>query len=140
MLGANEITTTTWDDLEAILIQADMGVSVSRHVIASMQHTAFDQGLLRTQDLLAALRAELRERLPATPELDLTASPFVVFVVGVNGSGKTTTIAKLARYFQTRGGVEHEELGIPILFAGLGETPKDLEVFDTDGFIEGILQ
>ncbi len=48
-------------------------------------------------------RAELRGRLSDPPELQLTAAPFVVLVVGVNGSGKTTTIAKLVRYFQQRG-------------------------------------
>jgi fused signal recognition particle receptor len=276
VLGASEINATTWEELEAMLIQADVGVSVSQQVIAAMQTTARNQGIRRSQDLRETLRAELRRRLPDTPALQITASPFVLLIVGVNGSGKTTTIAKLVKYFQkqgrtvllgaadtfraaavdqlgvwarrldvemisgapesdpgavvfntvqagvarrinvliidtagrlhtrhnlmnelgkihrvtakalpgaphavwlvldattgqnalaqarafketaqvtgvilakldasARGGMAlaiHDELGLPILFAGLGETPDDLEVFDPDAFIQGIMQ
>jgi fused signal recognition particle receptor len=105
VLGASEINDTTWEELEAILIQADIGVSVSEKVVASLQQKVQEQGLHRYQDLREALRLELRGRLADTTGFEITANPFAILVVGVNGSGKTTSIAKLVRYFQKQGHV-----------------------------------
>jgi fused signal recognition particle receptor len=62
-----------------------------------------DQGLIYSEELSEALQAELRARLDPTPPLHWNGKPSVILVVGVNGSGKTTTIAKLGQRFQSQG-------------------------------------
>lgn len=103
LLGATQITDETWDDLEALLIQADLGLEVTRSVIHNLQKAVRTQGLLRASDLQSLLRAELRSRLSDPPRIEWTAQPSVVLLVGVNGSGKTTTAAKLGQRFQQEG-------------------------------------
>lgn len=102
-LGATEITAETWEQLEAALIQADLGVGTAQEVIRELQSVVTRQGLLRADQLQTSLRSNLLARLraPALPELG--TRPTVILIVGVNGSGKTTTIAKLARYYQSNG-------------------------------------
>ncbi|HEY9087445.1 MAG TPA: signal recognition particle-docking protein FtsY [Anaerolineaceae bacterium] len=103
-LGATEITEETWDELEAILVQADLGVDTTQGVIKSMQRIVDDEGIIRSSDMLEALRRELLNRLEQTPKVDLSQNqPAVVLLVGVNGSGKTTTAAKLGRQFANQG-------------------------------------
>jgi fused signal recognition particle receptor len=103
LLGATEITRETWDDLEALLIQADLGMETTSEVLESLRLLARDQGLIRTEELSEALHAELRARLDDPPVLNWANKPSVIMVVGVNGSGKTTTIAKLGQRFQSEG-------------------------------------
>ena len=103
LLGATEITDETWDDLEALLIQADLGLEVTRSVIANLQKAVRTRGLLRASELQPVLRAELRSRLSEPPMIEWTAQPAVILLVGVNGSGKTTTAAKLGQRFQREG-------------------------------------
>ncbi len=99
ILGTSEINADTWDDLEALLLQADLGIETTASVLDSLKRTARTEGLTRANELLATLRQELRARLVTPPELILNHKPSVILVVGVNGSGKTTTIAKLASRF-----------------------------------------
>jgi fused signal recognition particle receptor len=103
ILGTSEINADTWDDLEALLLQADLGIETTASVLDSLKRTARTQGLTRANELLATLRQELRARLVTPPELILNHKPSVILVVGVNGSGKTTTIAKLASRFTNEG-------------------------------------
>lgn len=103
LLGATEIKQETWDELEALLIQADVGIDTSTDVIASLQRIVRDRGLARADELFSALRADLRSRLMPVPAMDWSARPSVILVVGVNGSGKTTTIAKLGKRFIDEG-------------------------------------
>ena len=103
LLGATEITAETWDDLEALLIQADLGIETTAEVLEEVRIVVRDQGLIRPQELSEALRAELRARLDSPPALTWENKPSVIMVVGVNGSGKTTTIAKLGRRFRVEG-------------------------------------
>ena len=103
ILGTSEITTGTWDDLEALLLQADLGLETTSSVLESIKQSARARGLIRANELLDTLRQELRARLITPPALTLDQKPCVVLVVGVNGSGKTTTIAKLAARFNNEG-------------------------------------
>lgn len=103
LLGATEITADTWDELEALLIQADLGIETATEVIESLQRFVRAEGLLRSDELERALRAELRSRLDEPPTIEWLDSPSVLLVVGVNGSGKTTTIAKLGKRFMEAG-------------------------------------
>ena len=99
LLGATEITPDTWDELEALLIQADLGIETATEIIESLQRLVRTEGLLRSDELEGALRAELRQRLEKAPAIEWSERPSVLLVVGVNGSGKTTTIAKLGKRF-----------------------------------------
>ena len=103
ILGTSEITADTWDDLEALLLQADLGIETTASVLDSLKRTARTEGLTRANELLATLRQELRARLITPPALTLNHKPSVILVVGVNGSGKTTTIAKLASRYNSEG-------------------------------------
>lgn len=103
ILGATEINADTWEELEVLLIQADLGAETATEIIESLQRLVRDEGLLRSDELEHALRAELRERLDEPSALEWTEHPSVLLVVGVNGSGKTTTIAKLGKRFIDEG-------------------------------------
>jgi fused signal recognition particle receptor len=104
VFGATEITEDTWDELESILVQADLGIDTTQAVIQSLQKTVDRDGLTRTSDLQEAMRKDLISRLDPTPEVDFTAyHPAIILLVGVNGSGKTTTAAKLGKQFSKEG-------------------------------------
>ena len=102
-LGATEITPQTWDELEALLIQSDIGVETSLEIIQQAQDLVQERGILREDELQSLLREILLSRLHPPPELLFNVKPFVVMVAGVNGSGKTTTLAKLASHYQRQG-------------------------------------
>src|SRR5687768_8204914 len=101
LLGATQITRETWEDLEALLIQADLGIETTAEILEELRIVMRDQGLIYAEELSEALKNELRTRLDAPPVLRLENKPSVILVVGVNGSGKTTTIAKLGQRFQS---------------------------------------
>jgi fused signal recognition particle receptor len=100
LFGRSEVTPATWDELEAILIQADMGAAVAGGIVERLRERATADGIVRSEALTEALRAELRAQLGPARPLDLGVAPTVMALVGVNGSGKTTTAAKLAYHFQ----------------------------------------
>jgi fused signal recognition particle receptor len=89
--------------LEALLVQADLGIETTTEVIDSLQRLTRTEGLLRSDELGEALRSELRKRLDRPPAIVWPESPSVLLVVGVNGSGKTTTIAKLGKLYLDEG-------------------------------------
>ncbi|MEW5987071.1 MAG: signal recognition particle-docking protein FtsY [Chloroflexota bacterium] len=104
-LGVGEITEETWEDLEALLVQADMGVNTSQAVVEATRERARREGLFRADQVTKALKAELRAILvqPKVFGLEEPRLLTVVLIVGVNGSGKTTTIGKLAYHYKNRG-------------------------------------
>lgn len=102
-LGATEINNETWDELESLLIQADLGVDTTLSVLASVKKQVTDLGITKMEEFQPILEAELLSRLSPVPELDLSADPTVILLVGVNGSGKTTTAAKLGKLFSNSG-------------------------------------
>jgi fused signal recognition particle receptor len=105
VLGAGDITEETWEDLEALLIQADVGVPTTVYLVDTLRERVRREGLYRADQLLNALRTELRAILFDPPPFELEERRLltVVMVVGVNGSGKTTTIGKLAKHYKDRG-------------------------------------
>jgi len=103
LFGATEITLTTWEELEAILIQADLGIETSEMVLHSLKEKVKKEGITQANELKSALREELRSRLDTPPEIEFNQHPMVVLIVGVNGSGKTTSIAKLGKRFSLEG-------------------------------------
>ena len=103
ILGVTEINPETWDDLEALLIQADIGIDTTNYVIDILKKRVDRQGITKTQELVIILREELRKLLVPPPEMNFTDKPSVILIAGVNGSGKTTTIAKLGYQFSQEG-------------------------------------
>ena len=103
LLGATQITHETWEDLEALLVQADLGIETTAEVLEELRLVVRDDGLIYSEELSDALRDELRSRLDPAPVLQWKDNPSVIMVVGVNGSGKTTTIAKLGQRFRSEG-------------------------------------
>lgn len=103
LLGATEINADFWDELEMIFIQADMGIATSQSLLTSLQATVRSQGITKTALLKPLLKEELRSRLAQKSSFEMNVTPFVIFLVGVNGSGKTTTIAKLGQRFSSIG-------------------------------------
>ncbi len=96
VFGGSEINQETWDELEALLIQSDVGIATTQSVIDRMQKDIKEQGITRTDEFQTVLEAALLDHLLPPVKLNLDAQkPSVVLLVGVNGSGKTTTAAKL---------------------------------------------
>jgi fused signal recognition particle receptor len=102
LLGATELTADTWDELEATLLQADLGVETALAVTEKLRQKVRDEGLTTQQQFQKVLKDILLEMLPASkpPDLDPARLLNIVMIVGVNGAGKTTSIAKLANRLQ----------------------------------------
>lgn len=96
LLGGGEIEKDTFDELEAILLQADVGISTTQEIIEELKDIQIQKSIHTIADLESALRDVLKQRLTDPPPLNLEHSPTIILIVGVNGSGKTTSIAKLA--------------------------------------------
>ena len=103
MFGGAEINEDAWDEIEASLIQADLGLDTTQSIINSLRETVFESGLTRTEELQEAIRQELISRLDPPPQLSYSQAPTVILLVGVNGSGKTTTAAKIGKQLADRG-------------------------------------
>lgn len=103
LFGATQITPEIWDDLEALLIQADLGVETTEAVLDALEQRVDREGITRMDQLKTVLRQELRTLLLDPPVIDFSNRPTIVLIVGVNGSGKTTSIAKLGQRFKGEG-------------------------------------
>jgi fused signal recognition particle receptor len=104
LFGVTDITADTWDELESILVQADMGIETTESVIQTVKDKAGFEMIARTEQLYNLLRAELINRLDPVPPVNFDGiQPAVILLVGVNGSGKTTTAAKLGKQFSMQG-------------------------------------
>jgi len=105
LFGGGDITEDTWDELEALLIQADVGVATTELLMKRLRERVDREHIRRADAAQGALKQELLRILAEHPaQKDATPRLLtVVLVVGVNGSGKTTSIAKLARWYQRQG-------------------------------------
>ncbi|MEO6578710.1 MAG: signal recognition particle-docking protein FtsY [Candidatus Limnocylindria bacterium] len=99
ILGADEpATETTWDDVEEALIAADVGATTTLELVNAARARFRTEGGRSGEDARRALATEIRDRLAkvGSGQFDLGPAPSVILFVGVNGTGKTTSIAKLA--------------------------------------------
>ncbi len=162
--GATRLSEAQLDEIEDGLIEADLGPRAAARIRARLAEGRFDKGLDE-----AALRAAVAEEIaailrPVAKPLEITAfpRPQVILVIGVNGSGKTTTIAKLAHMFQEQDysvmlaagdtfraaaigqlKVWADRLGVPIITGPEGGDPAAI-VFDavraaTDAGIDALI-
>lgn len=105
LLGKKQIDADVLEELEEILITADIGVKTTVELIRSLEQRLKRNELQDGDALKAALKQEITSRLGRVDSiLDVsTAKPFVILVIGVNGVGKTTTIGKLAAQYRQAG-------------------------------------
>jgi fused signal recognition particle receptor len=103
ILGATEINPTAWEEIESLLLQADLGAQLTQAAIDHLKKEAVREGLVRRAELEQALRTFLLPLMGAAEQVSFSARPAVLLMVGVNGAGKTTTIAKLAHRYQREG-------------------------------------
>jgi fused signal recognition particle receptor len=106
LLGtARALDDAFFEELEAALISADVGVPATTHLLGELRQRARREGYTDSTGLREALGDELRKLLEpvAVPLTVESHRPFVIMLAGVNGAGKTTSIGKLAHYYQSRG-------------------------------------
>jgi fused signal recognition particle receptor len=104
-LSRRKLDAATLESLEDLLIESDLGVETSGKIIDALRRTRHDAGL-SGDEIKTLLAAEVEQTLApvAKPlEIETGRRPFVILVAGVNGSGKTTTIGKLAARFRAEG-------------------------------------
>ena len=156
IVGKSTVDDTVLDDLEETLITSDVGVETTLKIIDHLQERIRRDKYISTSELNNILRAEVAQLLrqpqshfPATFDAPLPKKPYVILVVGVNGVGKTTTIAKLAYQYKLAGrqvmlgaadtfraaAVEQlmtwaERVEVPIVQQGMGADPASV-AYDT---------
>ena len=156
ILGKSTVDDDVLDNLEETLITSDVGVETTLKVIEHLQARIRRDKYISTSELNSILRAEIAQLLrqpandfPPTFDAPLPHTPYVILVVGVNGVGKTTTIAKLAYRYKQAGrsvilgaadtfraaAVEQlclwaDRVGVPIVQQGMGADPASV-AYDT---------
>lgn len=110
VIGKSKVDDEVLDNLEEVLVSSDVGVNTTLRIIERIEARVSKEKYLNTTELNKILKEEIVSLLEANvsggePDFSATlpASPYVIMVVGVNGSGKTTTIAKLAHKYKTAG-------------------------------------
>ena len=148
-LTGSVIDDDMYDDLEEQLILADVGGEVAVRLVDKLRDRVREKGLKTGEQAADALRDLIAEEMTPEAEMDLGGKPAVILVIGVNGVGKTTSIAKLADYYTRQGkkvmlaagdtfrAAASEQLeiwadraGVPIVKAGEGADPAAV-IFDT---------
>lgn len=105
VFGGGKIDEELYEELEAVLLTSDMGVTATQALLAEVRERVTLRGLKDSSELKGALKDSLSDLItPLQQPLNIsTHRPFVIMMTGVNGAGKTTSIGKLAKYFQSQG-------------------------------------
>jgi len=109
LLHASRLDDSVWEELEEILISADVGVETSLRIIEDLKTQVKEERIQDPEQAFERLKQTLARGLDSNGSADVwldtddEARPFVILMVGVNGVGKTTSIAKLAHHFQQAG-------------------------------------
>jgi len=105
LLGRQLVDEEFWNQLEETLISADFGVATTQKIIEQLKIAAQQQNLKVADDVIRVFKADVADYIkhPNIEPVPITNKPHVVLVVGVNGSGKTTTVGKLAAQERNRG-------------------------------------
>ena len=105
IVGRKRLDEQALEELEELLIGADLGSGLAQEFVARLKRTRFNQEV-SAEEIRGALAEEVAKSLSLVDrplKLAIKDKPFAILVVGVNGSGKTTTIGKLAQHFRTEG-------------------------------------
>jgi len=100
-----KLDAATLDELEDVLIQADLGIETAMAITETLRRDRFDRDV-SGEDVRAVLSAEVEKVLGPVARplvIDTAQKPFIILMIGVNGSGKTTTIGKLAQQYAAEG-------------------------------------
>jgi fused signal recognition particle receptor len=104
ILSRTAVDQSTWDELEEALILADVGVGPTQELLDSVRATVKEQGITTSEELVEAVKNEMKSRLAGPVDLARAEQgPTVWLFVGVNGVGKTTTIGKVGRRLADEG-------------------------------------
>ncbi|GGY10150.1 signal recognition particle-docking protein FtsY [Paludibacterium paludis] len=105
LFGGGKIDEELYEELETVLLTADMGIDATVHLLGDVRERVSLKGLKDAAELKETLKESLTELIqPLEKPLDTQGrKPFVIMMAGVNGAGKTTSIGKLAKYFQSQG-------------------------------------
>ncbi len=103
LYGKNEIDDDFYEELEEILVMADVGVNTAMEIVERLRDAVFKKNLRKAKDVKAEIRNIVAELLSGGEELDMITVPSVILVIGVNGVGKTTSIGKMAAMFKSEG-------------------------------------
>ena len=105
LFGSNEVTEELWEELEELLIQADVGVNTTVELVERLRERVAKERVRDARAVEGMLREELITILDSKAPLSVNEPRLltIILVVGANGSGKTTSIAKLAHYYQEQG-------------------------------------
>ncbi len=101
--GKNEIDDEFYEDLEEILVMADVGVNTATEIVEKLRDAVFKKGLRKAKDVKKEIRSIVSDLLSGGEDIDMITIPSVILVIGVNGVGKTTSIGKMASYFKSEG-------------------------------------
>ncbi len=148
LMQAEKITDEFYDELTEQLILADTGADVAEELTEQLREKARHEKLKNGAETLQAFKQLIADHLQADAPMDLSGSPAVILVIGVNGVGKTTSIAKLAHLYKEQGkkvllaagdtfraaATEQlctwaERVGVPVVKAGEGADPSSV-IFD----------
>jgi len=105
LVTKRKLDAATIEELEEVLIRADLGVTTAAKIAAAVAEGRYDKAVTadEVKEILAAEVEKIMAPVAQPLAIDSSARPFVILVVGVNGSGKTTTIGKLAARFRAEG-------------------------------------
>ena len=103
LYGKNEIDEDFYEELEEILVMADVGVNTAMEIVERLRDSVFKKNLRKAKDVKAEIRNIVADLLSGGEELDMITVPSVILVIGVNGVGKTTSIGKMAAMFKAEG-------------------------------------
>jgi fused signal recognition particle receptor len=103
LVSKRKLDDAALEDLESELIRADLGVETAARIIKALSDGRYDKEIAE-DEIKSVLAGEIEKSLAGVAKpLEISARPFVILVVGVNGSGKTTTIGKLASRYRAEG-------------------------------------
>lgn len=102
--GKKTLDAETREKLETILLEADLGFDTTQHVLSSITEQLSRNEAHDPEAIMTMLKTELVNiLLPCEQALEISSAPFVILVLGINGAGKTTSIAKIAHYYKNQG-------------------------------------
>lgn len=103
LYGKNEIDDEFYDELEEILVMADVGVNTSAEIVEKLRDAVFKKNLRKAKDVKEEIKNIVADMLSGGETIDMVTIPSVILVIGVNGVGKTTSIGKMAAMFKEEG-------------------------------------